>query len=280
MDGFTINEDLQKLLTEYIYNNHQWQPSVAWQLGALVASYDKIQLLFLAKLINKHTGKKNALKKLKTVIRIYLAFPQQEQISDRLSFSHYQQLCKVKSVKWRALYYRECLNEQWTCQELKRQIKTRFIERCNVDLSLLRSHYIFEFVAQNDTNTLPETELEKALINQLHRFILELGTGYAFIARQKRIVAESGKAFVVDLVFYNYLLKCFILFDLKLGGLAHQHISQIDLYRRFYDEHYRQEEDEPTIGVILCEAIDNSLLQYSILSDQPRLLAATYQLKI
>ncbi|MNF89260.1 hypothetical protein D3C84_717770 [compost metagenome] len=136
---------------------------------------------------------------------------------------------------------------------------------------------VLEFLGLPNTGMLLETDLEQALIDQLQGFLLELGKGFAFIARQQRISTES-KDFYIDLVFYNYLLKCFVIVDLKRGELSHQDIGQMDMYVRLYDDLKRGPDDKPTVGIILCARKDDSVVRYSVLQGHEQLFASQYQL--
>ena len=141
----------------------------------------------------------------------------------------------------------------------------------------LKDPYILEFVQLKDNKTYLESELEETLIDKLNEFLLELGKGFAFIARQKRISTET-KHFYVDLVFYNYLLKCFVLIDLKVVELSHQDIGQMDMYVRLYEDKYKSEDDNPTIGLILCTDKDQTIVKYSVLNENRQLFASKYML--
>jgi predicted nuclease of restriction endonuclease-like (RecB) superfamily len=141
----------------------------------------------------------------------------------------------------------------------------------------VRDPVLLEFLGLPNAGTLLESDMEQALIDQLQNFLLELGKGFAFVARQQRISTES-KDFYVDLVFYNYLLKCFVIFDLKRGELTHQDIGQMDMYVRMYDDLKRGPEDGPTVGIILCAQKDASVVRYSVLQGSEQLFASKYKL--
>jgi len=136
---------------------------------------------------------------------------------------------------------------------------------------------LLEFLGLPETGRLLEADLEQALIDKLQSFLLELGKGFAFVARQMRISTET-KDFYIDLVFYNYLLKCFVLFDLKTGELTHQDIGQMDMYVRMVDDLKRSPDDNPTVGIILCAAKDHSVVRYSVLHENQQLFASKYKL--
>ena len=140
----------------------------------------------------------------------------------------------------------------------------------------IRDPVMLEFLGSTNAGLTQETNLEQALIHQLQAFLLELGRGFAFIARQQRISTES-KDFYIDLVFYNYVLKCFVIFDLKRGELTHQDVGQMDMYVRMYDDLKRGPEDGPTVGIILCAKKDESVVRYSVLKDNEQLFASKYK---
>lgn len=142
---------------------------------------------------------------------------------------------------------------------------------------IVRDPVVLEFLGLPNAGLLLETDLEQALIDQLQGFLLELGKGFAFVARQQRISTES-KDFYIDLVFYNYLLKCFVIVDLKRGELSHQDIGQMDMYVRLYDDQRRGPDDKPTVGIILCAQKDESVVRYSVLQGNEQLFASQYQL--
>jgi hypothetical protein len=142
---------------------------------------------------------------------------------------------------------------------------------------VLKDPYVLEFLELGERSSFTESELELGLISQLQSFLLELGKGFSFVARQKRITLE-GEHFYVDLVFYNYLLKCFVLIDLKLGKLAHQDIGQMDTYVRLYEEQFRGTDDNPTLGLILCSDRNEAVAKYSVLAESEQIFASKYRL--
>jgi predicted nuclease of restriction endonuclease-like (RecB) superfamily len=140
----------------------------------------------------------------------------------------------------------------------------------------IRDPYVLEFLGAQAAHGLYEKDLEKGLLNQLKSFLLELGKGFAFVARQKHVRVEDEDCFI-DLVFYNYLLKCFVLIDLKVGKLAHQDVGQMDMYVRVFDALQKGEGDNPTLGLILCSERNAAVAKYSLLADKPQLFASKYQ---
>lgn len=206
----------------------------------------------------------------------HLAFPDWEPVMTELSWTHYRILLVVGDPEKRRRYWQEAIGNQWSTRELARQIKTGYIDR-HAPLDL-REPYVFEFVGENGAGL--EKDLETALLERLQEFLLELGKGFAFVARQKRLTTGTGKRFYIDLVFYHYILKCFVLVDLKTGELSHRDIGQMDMYVRYYDEKWRGPGDNPTLGLILCTHKDQSLVRYSMLAENANLFASTYRLHL
>jgi len=214
-----------------------------------------------------------------------------------LGWSHYRALMRVEKRSAREFYEAEASQCGWNKRQLERQISSLFYERLLVSkdkggmllearqerdnllkpMDVLKDPYILEFLDLPDDPRLHEAQLESAIINNLQTFLLELGKGFSFVARQKRM-RFGDKDFYVDLVFYNYLLKCFILVDLKIGELTHQDIGQMDGYVRLYEEHGKGKDDNPTIGLILCSEKDEAIVRYSVLKENKRLFASKYKL--
>lgn len=213
-----------------------------------------------------------------------------------LTWSHYRALMRVENEKARDFYEIESVRCSWDKRVLERQISTLFYERLlksrNKSVMLqqaasginglepvdvLKDPYILEFLNLPDTPGLHESKLEGALIANLRQFLLELGKGFSFVARQKHI-RIGNKDFYVDLVFYNYLLKCFVLIDLKVGELTHQDIGQMDGYVRLFEEQAKTPDDNPTIGLILCSDKDDAIVHYSVLKENQKLFASRYKL--
>jgi len=213
-----------------------------------------------------------------------------------LSWTHYRLLLRVDNPVARNFYIKEAIENNWGTRDLNRQINSFYYERllssqdeglirCEADRNkqgfhpqeIIKDPFILEFAGIEKRENFLESELEQALIDNLKEFLLELGKGFAFVARQKRISTET-KDYFIDLVFYNYLLKCFVLIDLKTGELTHQDIGQLDMYVRYFEDQVRQENDNPTLGIILCTHKDETLIKYSILSENSRLFASKYKL--
>lgn len=268
------------------------------QGGAARAQYGKKLLPSLARVLSAEFGKGFDERNLRHMRAFYQAFPIWNAVRTELSWTHYRTLLKVDSDSARQWYMNETAEQGWTTRALDRQIGTLYYERLlasqdraaveqeaasNLQLlgksprEFVRDPVLLEFLGLPNAGALLESDLEQALIDQLQGFLLELGKGFAFVARQQRISTES-KDFYVDLVFYNYLLKCFVIFDLKRGELTHQDIGQMDMYVRMYDDLKRGPDDNPTVGIILCAQKDASVVRYSVLHGSEQLFASKYKL--
>ena len=254
-------------------------------------------LATLAKALTAEFGKGFDASNLRYMRQFYQAFPICDALRHELSWTHYRRLLRVDNDHARHWYMNESAHQNWSSRALERQINTLYYERllASRDRSTVREEattniqkmatcprdfvrdpVVLEFLGLPNAGLILETELEQALINHLQSFLLELGKGFAFIARQQRISTDS-KDFYIDLVFYNYLLKCFVIFDLKRGELTYQDIGQMDMYVRMYDELRRGPEDGPTVGIILCAKKDESVVRFSVLEGHEQLFASKYK---
>jgi len=268
------------------------------QQGAKRAGYGKQLLATLASVLTAEFGKGFDSSNLRYMRLFYQAFPICDALRHELSWTHYRALLRVENDHARHWYMIESATQNWSTRALERQIGTLYYERllASRDRStvkqeaathiqqlpatprdFIRDPVVLEFLGLPNAGSVLETDLEQALINQLQGFLLELGKGFAFIARQQRISTDS-KDFYIDLVFYNYLLKCFVIFDIKRGELSHQDVGQMDMYVRMYDDLKRGPEDSPTVGIILCAQKDESVVRYSMLQGHEQLFASKYKL--
>ncbi len=226
-----------------------------------------------------------------------MALAQRESLqgfSPRLSWTHYRTLCRVEQRAERLFYEIEAERCQWSQPELERQMHSHLFlrlvksrdkagvmqlalegQRIEKPLDVIRHPYVLDFLALPEVPRLRESDLEAALIDKLQPFLLELGKGFAFVERQHRIATEF-QHYYIDLVFYNYLLKCFVLVDLKMGKLTHQDVGQMDMYVRMFDDLRRSETDGPTVGLILCAERDEVVARYSMLHESRKLFASKY----
>ena len=284
------------------------QVQTCWQIGRHIvefeqggearAAYGKRLLPELAKSLTTEFGKGFDASNLRYMRLFYQAFPKCDALRHELSWTHYRTLLRVESEAARLWYMNETATQNWTTRALERQIGMLYYERLLVSQDrsaveseaavnlqaiasnpreFVRDPVLLEFLGLNNAGAVLESDLEQALMDQLQGFLLELGKGFAFVARQQRISTES-RDFYIDLVFYNYLLKCFVIFDLKRGELTHQDIGQMDMYVRMYDDLKRGPDDNPTVGIILCAQKDASVVRYSVLHGNEQLFASKYKL--
>ena len=268
------------------------------QGGAVRAAYGKRLLPELATALTREFGRGFDATNLRHMRGFFLAFPIRDALRRELSWTHYRLLLRVDSVDARQWYMNEAATQNWSSRALERQMGTLYYERLLLSAdkasvrseaaanmaalpptprSFVRDPVMLEFLGLPGAGKLLESGLEQALMDKLQAFLLELGKGFAFVARQQRISTES-QDFYIDLVFYNYLLKCFVLIDLKTHKLTHQDIGQMDMYVRMYDDKRRGEGDNPTVGILLCEHKDESVVRYSVLNDSTQLFASKYRL--
>jgi predicted nuclease of restriction endonuclease-like (RecB) superfamily len=231
--------------------------------------------------------------------QFYLAFPEfqiVQTLSAQLSWSHYQLIMKVSSKDAQQYYLKEAAEQMWSVRTLDRNISTLYYQRLISSqtkepvvnemkentktfqqdaFEFIKNPVVLEFL--NLPNNIGHTEqtLEKLLISNLQKFILELGKGFAFVERQQLIRTETSD-FYIDLVFYNYILKCFVIIDVKINKITHQDVGQLDMYIRLYDDIKKQETDNPTIGILLCTETDKTIAKYSVLAENKHLFATKY----
>ncbi len=267
------------------------------QGGATRAEYGKRLLPRLAESLTAEFGRGFDERNLRNMRAFFQDFPIWNAVRTELSWTHYRTLLRVEDEQARRWYMDETAVQNWSSRALERQIGTLYYERLLASRDrapveaearantgaltspreLVRDPVVLEFLGLPEAGRVLESDLEQALMNHLQSFLLELGKGFAFVARQQRVSTET-KDFYVNLVFYNYLLKCFVLFDLKSGELAHQDIGQMDMYVRMYDDLKRGPEDNPTVGIILCATKDTSVVRYSVLHENEQLFASKYRL--
>lgn len=262
------------------------------------AEYGTQLIQELSKQLIRDFGKGFTAANLRNMRQFYMTFPNRYALRSTLSWTHYRLLMRVEDEQARKFYLEECEKSNWSTRQLERQINSFYYERLlssqnKVAVSneivtlepgknpedVIRDPYVLEFLGFKQSAAFYEKDLESALIGQLQDFLLELGRGFSFVARQKHIDLD-GEHFYIDLVFYNYVLKCFVLIDLKTGKLTHQDIGQMDTYIRVFDELQKAEDDNPTIGIILCSEKNEAIAKYSVLNDGKQLFASKYQLTL
>lgn len=277
-----------------------------WEIGRQIteavgarAEYGHNLLMFLSEKLTSEFGKGFTERYLRAMRQFSETFPIRHAVRAELTWTHYRLLMRVGEPNRREFYLTEAANEGWTSRQLERQINSFYYERLLATQNehrpeiageifklepkkdadyILKDPYILEFLDLKENTKYSESELEQGLIDKLQEFLLELGKGFSFIARQKRITTEHGEHYYVDLVFYNYILKCFVVIDLKTSKLTYQDVGQIDFYVRLFDEKIKQTNDNPTIGIVLVADKDESIVKYSVLADNKSLFASEYKL--
>lgn len=262
------------------------------QNGQHKAEYGKRLIEDLSTALTTNFGKGFSYANLYNCRQFYLKFPEQDilyTVCRELSWSHLRLIMRVDSFQAIGYYCKEAREQNWSVRQLERNIKTQSFERLLstqvsqssstntfTHLDFIKDPYVLEFLQLPEAGQLKESKLEQAIIDELQKFLLELGKGFSFVARQMRISTETSH-FYLDLVFYNYLLKCFVIIDLKTGKLSHQDIGQMDMYVRMFDDLKRGEDDNPTIGLILCDSKDETIVKYSVIQENEQLFASKYQ---
>lgn len=261
----------------------------------LYASQNEIIKSFSTKL-TKEFGNGYSVSNLKLMKKFYLTYKTGYTVCNQLSWSHNRLIMNIENENKRRFYLEESIKANWSVRQLERQINSFYYERLlstndkykedvknEINIlepekieNFIKDPYILEFLDIKDKRFL-EKDLESNLLEHIYEFLLELGRGFSFVARQKRIDVD-GDNFYIDLVFYNYLLKCFVLIDLKLDKLTHQDIGQMDFYVRYFDNEIKSLDDNPTIGIILCTDKKDTIVKYSILNGNKNLYASKYQL--
>ena len=280
------------------------------QKGQKRAEYGKTIMKKLSKRLTFEFGKGFSVQNLRYIRQFYLAFPKHHSLRGKsdpekhhslrgeLCWTHYRHLLRVDDPKAREWYMSEAANCNWSTRALDRQINSLYYERllASPDKNavireakektaplvvkpehLIKDPYILEFLNLNPDLKYLEKDIEQGLIDKLQEFLLELGKGFSFVARQQRISTETSE-FYIDLVFYNYILKCFVLIDLKTGKLTHQDIGQMDMYVRLYENKMKLDDDNPTIGIILCTEKEETVVRYSVLNESKHMFASKYKL--
>ena len=278
-----------------------------WNIGKVIvedklhrerAEYGKNILKNISKRLTKEFGKGFDERELRKMCQFYKCFEIRDSLRPELSWTHYRRLISVENQEARIWYMNEAANSVWSTRQLDRQISTLYYDRLLgshdkkiitdeaeeklqkiIPEDIIKDPYILEFLNLKDYPALRESDIEKSLINNLQDFLMELGNGFCFVARQKRMRFED-EDFYVDLVFYNSIIKCYVLIDLKLGKLTHQDVGQMDSYIRMFDALTKQEDDNPTIGLILCSEKNEAIAKYSVLNDAKQIFASKYKLTL
>jgi predicted nuclease of restriction endonuclease-like (RecB) superfamily len=278
-----------------------------WHIGKLIveeeqkgkqrAEYGTALLKELSIRLTKDYGKGFDVSNLWHMRNFYQTFKKTDALRRELSWTHYRLLLRVERNDARAFYLQESIDCNWSTRTLERQINSLYFERMVMTRKegrsmvkaeaeskkeimqakdIIKDPYVLEFLDLKANTHFYEQELEQAIIDKLQEFLLELGKGFCFVGRQYRIKTEH-QDFYIDLVFYNYILKCFLLIDLKTGKLSHQDVGQMDMYVRMFEDKVRQQSDNPTIGLILCTEKDHTIVKYSLLKESKQIFASKYK---
>lgn len=276
-----------------------------WQIGKSIveeqggeerAEYGTGLLNELSRQMTLDFGKGFTVRNLRAMRQFYLLFPIWHTVRAELSWSHYRLLMRVENEQERQFYIEEAVKSQWSTRQLERQINSFFYERLlsskdkagvsqeikkhepsKTPEDIIRDPYVLEFLGLSPNDDFYESDLEQALITHLQKFLLELGRGFSFVARQKRITFD-GRHFRIDLVFYNYILKCFVLIDLKIGDLTHQDLGQMQMYVHYYERELMNDGDNPPIGIILCADKSDAVVRYTLPEGETQIFASKYKL--
>lgn len=274
-----------------------------WEIGEQIylacgendrAEYGKGLLKYLSERLTNEFGKGFTVRNLRNMRQFYLAYPKRHTLCAELSWSHYRLLIRISDEKRRSWYTEECAKSGWSVRQLERQINTLFYDRLLASSEkeavkneiqetepkpeyekIIRDPYVLEFLDLPANPHFYEKDLEQSIIDHLQNFLLELGRGFCFEARQKKI-SFDGRQFFIDLVFYNYVLKCFVLIDLKLGDLTHQDLGQMQMYVNYYTRELMNEGDNPPIGIVLCADKSDAIVKYTLPEDNNQVFAAKY----
>lgn len=276
-----------------------------WQVGRHIveyeqggkerAAYSKGVIDYLAGHLQKEFGSGFNPTNLRLMRRLFMLFPNQRTLSVKLTWSHYNYLLKVEDPKARQIYMRECEASNWSVRQLQRQINTMYYERLLASRDkdtvvnemksnlveeknpreIIHDPYVLEFLGLSQGDHFLESDLEQALLSRLQHFLLELGRGFTFVARQRRISFDN-KHFYIDLVFYNILTRSYVLIDLKTDELTHQDLGQMQMYVNYYTQELMNPGDNPPIGIILCTDKSDTLVKYTLPQGQNQIFAAQY----
>lgn len=271
------------------------------QKGQKRAKYGAHIINDLSKSLTSDLGSGYSPRNLRSYRMFYQIFSEDEIWQTHLpnlTWSHFNALLRVNDKEARDWYMNEAVEENWSVKTLERNISTQYYYRLlksqikepvikemkektstyqTNKLEFIKNPIVAEFLGLSSNTAFTETDLESAILTHIQKFLMELGKGYAFVARQQHIRTELSD-YYIDLVFYNYILKCFVLIDLKTGEITHQDVGQMDMYIRMYDDLKRNEGDNPTIGIVLCSDTDEDVAKYSVLNGNEQLFASKYKL--
>lgn len=257
------------------------------QYGETKTKYGSYLIKNLSEQLSDEFGTGFSVANLRNCRQFYLVFPKDSygfSMAGKISWSHLRSIMRISDEEERNFYLKEALTENWSVRVLERNIKSGYYKRMlstqlpdkeNKALEFVKDPFVLEFMGITPNINQLESDLETDIINNLQKFLLEMGKGFSFVGRQMRICTETTD-FYIDLVFYNYILKCFVVIDLKTKKLTHQDIGQMDMYVRMFDDLKRREDDNPTIGIIFCTDKDETMVKYSVLHESQQIFASKY----
>ena len=274
-----------------------------WNIGKTIyeacgesdrAAYGQRILNYISDNLTKEFGSGFTVANLRNMRQFYLMFPKRYALRSELSWTHYRLLMRVSNEDARNFYANESVKSGWSSRQLERQINTMYYQRIlasrdkdSVEAEIqktepkpeyeyiIKDPYVLEFLDLPKNEHFYESDLEQALIDHLQKFMMEMGRGFSFVARQQHFNVD-GRHFYIDLVFYNYILKCFVLVDLKTGDLTHQDLGQMQMYVNYYTREMMNEGDNPPIGLLLCATKSDTLVRMTLLEDNKQIYAAKY----
>ena len=267
------------------------------QNGNIKAEYGKQLMKELSKELRKILGSGFSISNLFNMRRFYLKYPKFQTVSGKLSWSHYCELLSIENDDERSFYEKKCINSNWSVRELKRQLDTSLFERLllsegkenkkkvyelskegqtlNKAEDILKEPYVFEFLDVKEVKPILEKDLERKLVKHMEEFLLELGKGFMFVGTQQRITLDNTH-YYVDMVFYNKILKCYVLIDLKIGQMKAEYAGQMNMYLNYYNEEINDEYDNKPIGIILCKRKKDVAMEYALGGLSNNVFASTY----
>lgn len=278
-----------------------------WNIGKMIverqegnnrAKYGDLLIDGISKKLNKYFGKGFSVQNLRKMRQFYLCFPIRSTLSSKLSISHYFELIRVRELEKRNFYMRECINSNWDVRELQRQRTTLLYERLAnskdktkiLELStkghriqdnkdIIKDPFVLEFLDIKENTDYLETDLEKNILEHLKEFLLELGKGFTYVGNQVRITVDT-EHYYPDLVFYNRILQCFVLIDLKIGKVTHKDIGQMQMYVNYYDRNIKSKIENKTIGILLSTDKNETIVKYTLPEDNKTIFSSEFRLTI
>ena len=278
-----------------------------WNIGKIImeiqqgderATYGDAVLEKLSNKLTVEFGKGFSKRNLERMRKFYICFPIATTVSSQLSWSHYLELIKIEEENKRSFYLKECENTRWSVRELQRQIGSLLYERLALSSNkskvlelakegqvlkeskdLVKDPFVLEFLDIKENTEYLETDLEKNILKHLKEFLLELGKGFSFVGNQVRLTLEEDH-FYPDLVFYNRLLKCFVIIDLKIGKITHQDIGQMQMYVNYYDREIKENSENKTVGILLSTEKNETIVKYTLPEDNDTIFASEYKLHL